>query len=430
MIIKKETYHNYLLIASVLLILLPAALISGPFLPDFFIVLISLIFIFIFNKKNQSFSLKSNFFRFFFLFYAYLILTSLLSDNFSNSIKSSITYVRFGFFSLTIAFILENKKDFAKYFYLIMCFTLVILMIDGYFQFITGKNIFGFEGNRPDRLGGLFFDELILGSYLGKILPIFCTFYLLNKTYFNKYTVLIFILLIYILVFLSGERSAFLTTTLYLIMVTPFLIGIKRSAIIFILIITIFGTLISTSENIKSRYYDQMLMHTLGVGKYAGDNSMKITFMPDHIGLFSSAIEIFKKNIFLGGGVKTFRINCKDAVNGKKVLEYRKKHPNMLFCNTHPHNYYLQLLSETGLIGFLFVSIIFIKLIFNYIKQIFYLIKKNKNINKEYVTILSGLIIYIWPLTTTGSFFNNWICSILFLQIGIYLFISKNESKD
>ena len=101
----------------------------------------------------------------------------------------------------------------------------------------------------------------------------------------------------------------------------------------------------------------------------------------------------------------------------------------MLFCNTHPHNYYLQLLSETGLIGFLFVSIIFIKLIFNYIKQIFYLIKKNKNINKEYVTILSGLIIYIWPLTTTGSFFNNWICAILFLQIGIYLFILKNESK-
>jgi O-antigen ligase len=376
MIIKKETYHNYLLIASVLLILLPPALISGPFLPDLFIVLISLIFIFTFNKKNQSFSLKSNFFKFFLLFYAYLVLISLLSDNFSNSIKPSITYVRFGFFSLTIAFILKNKKDFAKYFYLIMCFTLVILMIDGYFQFITGKNIFGFEGIRPDRLGGLFFDELILGSYLGKILPIFCTFYLLNKIYFNKYAVLIFILLIYILVFLSGERSAFLTTTLYLIMVTPFLIGIKRSVIIFILIIAIFGTLISTSENIKSRYYDQMLMHTLGVGKYAGDNSMKITFMPDHIGLFSSAIEIFKKNIFLGGGVKTFRINCKDAVNEKKVLEYRKKHPNMLFCNTHPHNYYLQLLSETGLIGFLFVSIIFIKLFFNYIKQIFYLIKK------------------------------------------------------
>ena len=36
----------------------------------------------------------------------------------------------------------------------------------------------------------------------------------------------------------------------------------------------------------------------------------------------------------------------------------------------------------------------------------------------------------IWPLATTGSFFNNWICSNLFLTIGIYLFISSNESKN
>jgi O-antigen ligase len=310
-----------------------------------------------------------------------------------------------------------------------VCFTLIILIFDGYFQFITGKNIFNFKGVRPDRLGGLFFDELILGSYLGKILPIFFTFYLLNKNYLNKYYITILAILTYILVFLSGERSAFLTTTLYLIMIIPFLLGIKKSIILFIFAGTIFGTLITTNENMKNRYYDQMLMHTLGVGKYAGDNEGKITFMPAHIGLFSSAIDIFQKNFFVGGGVKTFRIYCKNNVN-KKLIELKKKDPNIKICNTHPHNYYLQLLAETGLIGFLFVLAIFIKLIFNYFKQLYYLFKKDKNLNKRYVVILSGLITYIWPLTTTGSFFNNWICSILFLQIGIYLYVIENEFKN
>ena len=423
MIIKKNTYHNYLSFASVLLILIPPALISGPFLPDLFIVLISLIFLFILNKKSQLFTLRSNFLRLSLIFYFFLVLTSIFSDNFYESIKPSLTYVRFIFFSLAVVFILKNKKNFVKNFYLMVFITLIVLIFDGYFQFITGKNIFGFrEHLRPDRLSGLFFDELILGSYLGKILPIFCTFYVLNKDYFNRYYIFILVLLTYILIFLSGERSAFLTTTLYLIMITPFLIGIKKTTALFLLIATIFAFLISTNKNIKSRYIDQMLMHTFGVATKA------TVFMPDHIGLFTSAIDIFKKNIFVGGGVKTFRINCKNTVN-EKLTELKISYPNIVFCNTHPHNYYLQLLAETGIIGFLFVSIIFIKLFFDYLKQIYNLIKKDKSIKKQYVTILSGLIVYIWPLTTTGSFFNNWICSILFLQIGIYLYILQNESK-
>ena len=51
--------------------------------------------------------------------------------------------------------------------------------------------------------------------------------------------------------------------------------------------------MIMLNKNLKSRYVDQMLIHTIK------KNSESTIFMPDHIGLFTGAIDIFKKNILI-----------------------------------------------------------------------------------------------------------------------------------
>ena len=223
MIIKnKNLYHKLLFVASLLLLLFPAAQISGPFLTDFFLILIGIIFLFVHNYNHKFILFKNRFFLVFTIFYISLIIGSLLSENIMLSLKSSVFYIRFLFFSLAIFFIFRNNKNYLKYFYIILFFTLIILVIDGYYQFFTGKNIFGFAKMRPDRLGGLFFEELILGSYISKILPIFFTFVIINKDLFNKKYILLFSVLSYVLIFLSGDRAAFLLSSLYLILIAPF----------------------------------------------------------------------------------------------------------------------------------------------------------------------------------------------------------------
>jgi len=102
-------------------------------------------------------------------------------------------------------------------------------------------------------------------------------------------------------------------------------------------------------------------------------------------------------------------------------------------CNTHPHNFYLQLLGETGIIGFLFIFILFVYLSFVIIKNIFsvHLYKKIFANNLE-VCITSVLFVTLWPLTTTGNFFNNWLNIISFYLLAFYLFSilkSKNVKK-
>ena len=432
MIIKnKNLYHKLLFVASLLLLLFPAAQISGPFLTDFFLILIGIIFLFVHNYNHKFILFKNRFFLVFTIFYISLIIGSLLSENIMLSLKSSVFYIRFLFFSLAIFFIFRNNKNYLKYFYIILFCTLIILVFDGYYQFFTGKNIFGFAKIRPDRLGGLFFEELILGSYVSKILPIFFTFVIINKDLFNKKYILLFSVLSYVLIFLSGDRAAFFLFSLFLILIAPFFLSLKSSLVVALSAFIFFSVLILSNKNLKSRYADQMLIHTIKKNSESTikKNSESTIFMPDHIGLFTGAIDIFKKNILFGSGVKTFRVECIYTEQNAYTIILKEEIPNISFCSTHPHNYYLQLLAETGLIGFFFIFIFFLKLCFDYFKQIRrrYL---NKKINKAYICILVGMIQAIWPLTTTGSFFNNWICSTIFLTVGVYLFVFSNEVKN
>ena len=94
-----------------------------------------------------------------------------------------------------------------------------------------------------------------------------------------------------------------------------------------------------------------MIAHTIPNQEQHGKNQL----LPEHRGLIVSAIAIFKENILIGDGIKTFRINCRklnfknidlnkfefsDVINSDdcKIYTTNKK------CSTHPHNYYLQLI--------------------------------------------------------------------------------------
>ena len=70
-----------------------------------------------------------------------------------------------------------------------------------------------------------------------------------------------------------------------------------------------------------------------------------IIFTQGHDNLFRSAFNMFKDQPITGHGPKMFRVICKDEKYATGVTP----------CMTHPHNFYIQLLAETGLIGFLFL---------------------------------------------------------------------------
>ncbi len=72
-------------------------------------------------------------------------------------------------------------------------------------------------------------------------------------------------------------------------------------------------------------------------------------FGSGHLVIYLTAIDVWIDNPIIGNGIKSFRTKC-----------LTKLHLPNRSCSSHPHNYYLELLNDTGLLGtLLFVCAIF-----------------------------------------------------------------------
>ena len=148
------------------------------------------------------------------------------------------------------------------------------------------------------------------------------------------------------------------------------------------------------------------------------DSSQIYIFTKYHHEIYISAYKMFLDNKFLGVGVKNFRNFCSDIkyyVNQKEA------------CNSHPHNTYLQILTETGFIGFLFLILILLYFLKYIHKHIMLKFKGSYYFNDFEICVLSGIAIYLWPLVPTGNFFNNWLSILMILNIPFIIWSRKSN---
>ena len=248
-----------------LIILIPFFLISGPLLTDISISLCALIFL-INSIKYKLKRFYNNFFFFIlFLFYIILIISSISSNNPIISVKTSIFYIRFLIFSLSVWYIVSVNPKIINHLFYSISFAFTILIFDGYFQFFFEKNLFGMP-IQGTRISSFFGSELILGSYISRLLPLlFACFIFLNKK--NNYLIL-FSLFIFIfaeiLIFLSGERTAFFYLNFSIVILIFLLNNYKKFRIISFLISMIIIIFLSfLYPKFKERIIDNTI-HSFG----------------------------------------------------------------------------------------------------------------------------------------------------------------------
>ena len=127
---------NQIKIVTILSCAIVPLLITGPFLPDLFLSLLSLWFLYYVFSNKLYYVFKNKFFYLFLVFCFVCILSSLLSDNVLLSFESSLFYFRIGIFCLLISYLIDKDKNILNYFFYTLIVTFVFLIVYAFIQYI------------------------------------------------------------------------------------------------------------------------------------------------------------------------------------------------------------------------------------------------------------------------------------------------------
>ena len=421
--------------------LVPVFLITGPALPDISITICALFFLFnfIILKKNYIF-LKDNFFLISIIFWFSIIFISFFAFDKTSSFQDSIIFIRLLLIPTIGYFLFFNNENKLTKIITIIFVCVFFVIIDTLFQFFNysselgfQNDILGFSSDWYGRLTGPFGNELVPGAYVSKFGLIGYLFFLFVKK--NKYLSLFEILylsLIGLVCFASGERMALATFFLALVFL---LIVLKNKRFVFFSSISLSIILITITIIFHPFYNDYKVINSthlhqgLTIEKYYDcpeDNLREckkiINLQPSFIKVlqnFSSSaygeiykvgLSMFLDNPITGVGISNYQISC------IKITKYKNLMVNF-DCASHPHNLYIQWLSEGGIVTF--ASFIFL------LCSIIYFLYHgcNNNIFK-YVSIACILILF-WPIMSTGSLIKNWNGVLTFYIIAICISLNR-----
>ena len=136
--------------------------------------------------------------------------------------------------------------------------------------------------------------------------------------------------------------------------------------------------------------------------------------------IYLTSIDLFLDKPLIGGGIKSYRNQCSNKLHL----------PNRV-CESHPHNYILEILNDTGLLGFLLIHYLVVYLLLNNYKDYKLSEKLNSTIsNWIYLAFILSLFTQFFPIKSSGSFFSTYNSAFIFLILGISFGINELKFKN
>jgi len=364
---------------------------------DVYISIVALTFL-IRSLKNRDFAWLEFFWvKSVFIFWGICLLSAVMSPSPSYAFGEALIWIRFPLFAMATAFWLGVDKRLL----LLMFFSTAsaILLMCGILAAEMATEGFKSRLSWP-------YDDLVPGNYLAKVgLPVivFSTSLFLFLKGSKSLLSSGFCLLVIGMTMMTGERINFLIT-LFAVLLAIFIWETswkKRFfyiTVVSALPILIFAIIPSTFDRFAISFFNQLPL-------YKGS---------PYYDAMAPAWLIFQQSPTLGIGPGNFRYLCADLIQPE--LGYP--------CHNHPHNFYLQILSETGSLGFV-SAVIFIGSI---IVKCFGAMATSRHVLYSVAWVIPFAL--FWPIRSSADFFGQWNNIFLWSAVALALAVVHSKSKN
>ena len=399
---------------------IPISVILGSSILLANVVLFGLYFIFFYFIKGQVKIYDTRPVFLLIILYLYLIFNSLISNDITEGFYRNFGFVRFILFFLMVnyLFFVFEKSSNAFRIWTIIFF---IVLVDIYVERFTGSNIFGFGKIEIDgvpqphgaRVVSFFRTEPIAGAFICGFTFIIVGHILNFLKPKNKLKSLGFIIILFCLVgiMLTGERSngfkALIGFSIFILAIDY--VKLRNKILVSIIFLSIFFFTVNFSDYVKGRYIYSFYnkIKTKDEREEFLNNSL-------YIKLYKSGIYVFKNNPWFGVGNKNYRVETCDTKKNSIHKEY--------YCLTHPHQVYIEMLSEHGIIGTIIIISIIFYLAFRIIRKII------DSRNYIQAGCLIFLLINFIPILPSGSFFNNFNITLFMINFSLMYAVNKETN--
>ena len=459
--LKNQKFNKFKLL-EILFYTLPISFIVGNLILSLHLCIFLIMSLFIIKKEKLNFNFQRSYWLIL-VFFLYFFLSTVIQYNIPGVLNDAIfsqntsweshpafksfLLIRFLILVFIIDILFFNQIIKLKNLFLITCICTSFVSIDIIIQYFSGVDLFGLKSS-GNRNSGPFGDELIAGGYLGKFS--FLTFFYISELSKNKKFnfLLIFIVAVHLLgILLSGNKMPMLLFFFGSFLILIFIKQLRLTMVCGILIFILASLLIFKNDpvmnNTYTSFFNQINLINYfkkveqskktntneGVEVSIDNNKKSYNFnflkYSGHNVIYNTAFIMWTKQPIFGFGQKSFRIKCHEIASPETL------HMNTMIlpegCSTHPHNYYLEILSESGIIGAILLITFFIILLKNSIAN---QLETRHLINPEKYLLIPLILVFfleIWPLRSTGSFFTTWNASFFWMIVGILL--ASNSKK-